>query len=60
MNFVLNNETPAITLGYGYIPEAKRGVIHSTPYGDREIKRRAARGPAKMGRNKGVTAACRK
>ena len=50
MNFTMNLDTPAMKLGYGFIPEDKRGVIRSNPYRDREIRRNAARGPAKMGR----------
>jgi len=54
MTFTFVTDTPAIRLGYGFIPEARRGIIHTTPAADRTIKARAIRGPARMGRKKKV------
>jgi hypothetical protein len=52
MKFTLSTDTPAIRLGYGYVPIERRGVIYTTPNADRQIMLRARQGPAKMGRLK--------
>jgi hypothetical protein len=52
MNIKLSNNTPALVLGYGFIPFGLRGIIHSTSEGDKLIHERAKNGPAKNGRKK--------